>query len=62
MDQGNSPDITAKDESAVNNIHGSLMTTEPTVGVPLLTNSAENIAGEENSLFDKGLMDQGATE
>ena len=38
------------------------MTTEPTVGAPLITGSAENIAGEENSLFDKGLIDQAATE
>jgi hypothetical protein len=55
MDQGNSPDN--KEDSGVNNIHGSMMTTEPTVGVPLITGSADNIAGEENSLFDKGLID-----
>jgi hypothetical protein len=61
MDQGNSPDA-SKEEGGGMNIHASMLTTEPTVGHPIVTNSAENIAGEENSLFDKGLIDQAATE
>ena len=56
MDQGNSPDA-SKEEGGGMNIHASMLTTEPTVGHPIVTNSAENIAGEENSLFDKGLID-----
>lgn len=37
----------------------SLLTTEPTAagGMNHLGNSAENIIGEEASLFDKGLID-----
>ena len=60
MDQdNNSPDIT-KDEGgevpAINNIHGSMLTTEPTAGQPVTT-SADNLPPDENSLFDKGLLD-----
>lgn len=59
MDQEhNSPDTT-KDEgggAAINNIHGSLLTTEPTAG-HVVTTSADNLPAEENSLFDKGLID-----
>lgn len=61
MDQQehNSPDTT-KDEggggAAIGNIHASMLTTEPTAG-QVVTTSADNLPGEENSLFDKGLID-----
>ena len=60
MDQEhNSPDTT-KDEgggaAAANNIHGSMLTTEPTAG-QVVTTSADNVPADENSLFDKGLID-----
>ena len=46
------------DEKPDNNLgQPSLLTTEPTqVGAPI-GSSAENIANEEGSLFDKGLID-----
>lgn len=43
--------------AAVNHNEGSLLTTEPTAAMNHLGGSAENIIGEEASLFDKGLID-----
>ena len=61
--QEHSPDINKDDgggAGAVNNVLGSLMTTEPTAG-NVVTTSADNLPGDENSLFDKGLIDQANT-
>lgn len=64
MDQNEHSPDTTKDEigggAVVNNIHGSMLTTEPTAG-QVVTTSADNLPGEENSLFDKGLIDQAMT-
>ena len=64
MDQTELSPDTTKDEGGsgaiVNNIHGSLMTTEPTAE-QVVTTSADNLPGDENSLFDKGLIDQAIT-
>lgn len=60
MDQENNSPDTTKDEgggaAAVNNIHASMLTTEPTAG-QVVTTSADNLPADENSLFDKGLID-----
>jgi hypothetical protein len=47
------------DEKPVDMAQPSLLTTEPTVGHGNLPpgSSAENIANEEGSLFDKGLIE-----
>jgi hypothetical protein len=60
MDQDNNSPDTTKDEggevAAINNIHGSMLTTEPTAG-QAVTTSADNLPADENSLFDKALID-----
>jgi hypothetical protein len=48
---------TAADKALIDQVQPSMLTTEPTAAMMMQGNSADNIMGEENSLFDKGLID-----